>query len=99
MDLWAILGELKKLLFWAFAKVWQLLNWLFITTEPYLGSAGALFLVFAIIFFPAVIIVMRSIAKTQAGIESFGASILTISLKVFAVFLMTMLILFVLSSV
>ena len=98
MDLWAILEEIRKLLFWGLGRVWQLINWLYVTLVPYLGGPGAMFFVFAIFFFPAILIFAKSISGTQASIESFAKTTFSLALKIFAVFLVTMLILFVLSS-
>jgi len=98
MDIWQSLREIGRILLWGLVKAWEALNWLYVTTEPSLGTAGALMLTFFVVFFPVLIVVLHSIAKTEAGLETFGASFLGTALKVFAVFIVTVVILFILKG-
>lgn len=97
-DLWVILGEIWKLILWAANKCWELLVWLYSSLVPYVGEFGAIFLIGMLFLVPSMIVFVRFINSSQAGIEGFSHGVMGVFLKIFGVFLVTMLILFVLSS-
>jgi len=97
-DLWVILGEIWKLILWAANKCWELLVWLYSSLVPYVGEFGAIFLIGMLFLVPSMIVFVRFVNSSQAGIEGFSHGVMGVFLKIFGVFLVTMLILFVLSS-
>jgi len=97
-DLWVILGEIWKLILWAANKCWDLLVWLYSSLVPYVGEFGAIFLIGMLFLVPSMIVFVRFVNSSQAGIEGFSHGVMGVFLKIFGVFLVTMLILFVLSS-
>ena len=90
--------EAGKLLIWGAGKCWELLCWLYLTLVPFVGEFGALFFMGMIFLVPAMILFVRFINKSQAGIEGFSHGVMGLFLKIFGVFLVTMLIIFVLSQ-
>ena len=96
-----ILGGLQllgNLFVWFCGKVWGLLNWAYLSLIPFVGEAGALVVMFMCLFFPVIIIFVRSINTSQSGIEDFSRGTMGLALKVFGIFLVFVLILFVLSE-
>ena len=83
---------------WVCGKVWGLLNWAYFGLVPFVGEAGALVVMFMCLFFPCLIIFVRFINTSQSGIEDFSKGSMGLALKVFGVFLVFILILFVLSE-
>lgn len=90
--------EVGKVLIWGAEKCWELLSWLYGTLVPYIGEFGAIFLIGMILLVPTMILFVRFINRSQAGIEGFSHGVMGLFLKIFGVFLVTMLILFVLSQ-
>ena len=96
-----ILGGLQwigNVAVWLWGKVWGLLNWAYFGLIPFVGEAGSLLVMFMIIFFPILIVFVRFINTSQSGIEDFSKGAMGLALKVFGVFLVMILILFVLSE-
>ena len=96
--IWGGLQWLGKIVVWIGAKFWALLNWAYFGLIPFVGEAGALVIMFMILFFPVLIIFVRFINTSQSGIEDFSKGTMGLALKVFGVFVVFVLILFVLSE-
>ena len=96
--IWGGLQWIGKIVVWIGAKSWALLNWAYFGLIPFVGEAGALVVMFMILFFPAIILFEITVHSTQGGIERSAKGILGIAVKIFGVFLVFVLILFVLSQ-
>ena len=83
---------------WVCGKVYGLLTWAYLSLVPFVGEAGALVVMFMILFFSAIILFEITVHSTQGGIERSAKGVLGIAVKVFGVFIVFVLILFVLSQ-
>lgn len=92
------LVPIGKFIVWFISKILGTIIWGKNALTPYVGEAGAISIVFSIIFFLLVIGISIVIAKTQASLENFFAFIMGKMYFIFIVWFVCIIMIFVLSA-